>query len=134
MDGLGMKKAWNRNVRMMSARTNAIRTSPGTSPRNPRILCGRRFFGSGSSVAGRSTVFTGQGYRSAVRREPMTGSRKDEPDLDGLERRPRGAALAEAEPVDRAERDLRDHGRRARQPDAGAFAIDRDLRDASLHH
>ena len=124
---------------MMSARTNAMRMSPGTSPRNPRNpVSGLLLLGSGSSIEERSTVFTGQGYRSAVRHgRSGCGSRfhgRTSVDLDGLERCPHGPSFAKAEPVDGAPRDLGDDRRRAGQPDARAFSFDRDLGDPTVHH
>src|ERR1700675_4287001 len=122
---------------MTRARTNAMMTSPGTSPRNPRKPC--RVFsllGSGSSSELRSAVFTAQAYRSASSLDVPAGrvSRQHERDLHRLERGPNGSAFTEPEPVDRAERDLGDNRRLAGQADPGALALDRDLGDAALQH
>ena len=134
IDGLGMKNAWNRNVRMMSARTNAMRMSPGTSPRNPRKPC-RVFFVARLRFLERGALCRLHRSRVpvGVRRWSVPVrfrvSRQDERDLDRLERGPHGSAFAEPEAVDRAERDLGDDRRRAGQADPGALALDRDLGD-----
>ena len=103
-----MKNAWNRNVRMMSARTNAMRMSPGTSPRNPRNPLLRRLPGSSAPVPRSRSVQPSspcQGYRSSVRHEPQRNRcrvfRAGRRDLDGLERRPDRRPLAQSEPGDR---------------------------------
>ena len=61
MDGLGMKNAWNRNVRIKIASRKAMRIRPGSSPRKPRTpaFVGLRDAGSGASSDWRSPVFIG---------------------------------------------------------------------------
>src|SRR5713226_7945897 len=95
---------------MRIAKTNAMSTSPGISPRKPRRppCFSRRFFGSGSSSDWRSSVRIRERVPAWVakrgsRRHTRARSREDELDLHGLERGPHLVSQADAEPRARAE-------------------------------
>src|SRR6187200_791676 len=135
MEPVGMKKAWNRKVLIRTARIRAMMNRPGSSLRNwmtgLRCLAGSAFFGRSSSGASGGDVFTGQGYLLVRDRGP---SERLHSHLDGLERRPDRVALAQAQALDRAGRDLGDERRPAVHAYASTRAVDHDLGHATLDH
>src|SRR5688572_28397001 len=140
-----MKNAWNKNVLISSARMNAIKISPGSSPRKRSTgLRWRAASGSGASSDSRSAVvFTPQAYRLGhdgarfatavppLRPRFEIRSRELHRHLERLERGPCLNAPTQTEAGGRAQRDLGDDRRRRVEADPRALSLDRDRRDAS---
>ena len=112
-----MKNAWNRNVLMISARTNAMRIEPGQLTEESQdgfmLLGGVRVrSGSGASIESRSTVFTGQGYRLAARARRSAASISNDTST-ALNDAHTSPPSRRSEPSDGARGDLRGQRRRA---------------------